>query len=406
MEFNTLLLHGKSAGNYPDGATLPPIVQSSAFRCESAGDHEKIFAHKKTGFAYTRIGNPTVAAFENRLNELEGGSGTVASASGMSAIASTVLTIAEAGDEVITSGELYGGTLEFFKDIERLGIKTHFLNELTPESIEKAANGKTRLIFGEFVSNPSLKTLDIPSLSEAAHKAGVPLVIDSTTVTPYTAKPLLLGADIVIHSSSKYLNGGGNSIGGAIVDGAKFKWDFEKFTALGDFKKYGNFAFQVRLRTDTWANFGGCLSPMNAYMNVVGMETLGLRMERICENAMALAKALQEAGVSVNYLGLPEHVSHGLCKKYLNGNGGGILTFRAGTKQKAFRVLDSLKYVQIISNIGDIRTLAIHPASTIFVHNPVSMQEAAGVFEDTIRVSVGIEDKEDIIQDFLNALEI
>ena len=406
MRFNTKLLHGKSTSGFESGQTLPPISQVSAFSHESMEDLEKVFDHKKMGFAYTRIGNPTVAAFEQKINELEGGAGAVCTSSGMSAITSAILTVCESGDEIIAGSGLYGGTIGLFHDLEKLGIHTVFAADLTADAVRGLINEKTRLIFTELISNPSLKVADVAGIANAAHEAHVPLFVDSTTATPFISRPLLLGADVVIHSTSKYLNGGGNSIGGVIVDGGKFKWDFEKHTALSGFKKYGQMAFSVRLRTDVWQNLGGCMAPMNAYLSYIGTDTLGLRMERICSNADRLAQALDEVpGIKVNYLTLKSHPYHRFVKSELGGYGGGILSFRAGSKARAFAIIDALKYVCIASNIGDIRTLVIHPASTLYVQASPEEMEAAGVYEDTVRVSVGIEDIEDLIEDFTQAIE-
>ena len=262
------------------------------------------------------------------------------------------------------------------------------------------------LISIEMISNPALQVLDVATVSKIAHDSQIPLFVDSTTATPFIIKPISYGADVVIHSTSKYLNGGGNSIGGVIVDGGKFAWDTTKHTALAEFKKYGKFAFLVRLRTDIWENLGGCMAPMNAFLSCIGLDTLGLRMERICNNADKLAKALSELeGIEVNYLTLGNHPYHDYVEKELKGYGGGILTFRAGSKERAFRIINSLQYALIASNIGDIRTLVIHPASTLYLRTDKEETEAAGVFEDTIRISVGIEDSEDLIRDFVSAVK-
>ena len=403
--FDTKLLHGKTKSGYGQRELLPPVSQVTAFQYESMEELEKVFAHKSMGYAYTRIGNPTLASFESKINELEGGAGAVCCSSGMAAISAALLCICSSGDEIIAGSGLYGGTIDLLHDLEKLGIHTVFADKLSSKRIEELVTDKTRVVFGELISNPSLTVLDITEVSDAAHKAGIPLIVDSTTATPYVARPLQLGADIVIHSTSKYINGGGNSIGGIIVDGGTFKWDFEKHTALSEFKKYGKMAFVCRLRTDIWENLGGCMAPMNAFLSYIGVDTLGLRMERICENADALANALdKEPDIEVNYLTLPSHPYHEYVEKELNGYGGGILTFRAGTKERAFKIINSLNYAFIASNIGDLRTLVIHPASTLYLHSGAKETEAAGVYEDTVRVSVGIENKEDLIEDFLNAI--
>lgn len=405
MNFNTILLHGKTRRNYAAGATLPPIAQSNAFRYESAEEIAAVFANRKPGFAYTRIGNPSITDFETRVQEIEGGAGAVATSSGMAAITNTILNITNAGEEIIMASDLYGGTLDLMKDLEGLGIKVHKVKNFSEEELLPLLNDKTRLIFAEFVSNPSLMVVDIPAISKIAHEHGVPLVIDSTTVTPYAAQPLKLGADIVIHSSSKYINGTGNAISGVIVYNGKFKWDFDRFSALSEYKKYGTMAFLVRLRKDLWENLGSCIAPINAFLNVLGIETLGLRMQRINYNADRLAKALYAKGIDVNYLTLENNPYHGLCEELLGGNGGGIMTLRAGSKEKAFQVINSLKIPCIASNIGDVRTLVLHPSTTIFSKCTIEEREAAGVYEDTIRVSIGIEDADDLIEDFIQAFD-
>ncbi len=404
--FNTGLLHGQASRGYGQREILPPISQVTAFQYESMEELERVFAHKKMGYAYTRIGNPTLASFEAKINELEGGMGAVSCSSGMSAISSAILAICESGDEIIAGRGLYGGTIDLLRDLERLGIHTVYADTLSGESVRRLVNKRTRAVFGEVISNPALKVIDIKEVSDAAHENGIPLIVDSTTATPFIVKPIRFGADIVIHSTSKYINGGGNAIGGIIIDSGRFKWDFEKFRTLSGFEKYAGMAFLLRLRTDLWENLGGCMAPMNAYLSFIGADTLGLRMQRICENADALARALDaEKEIRVSYLTLESHPCHGYVDSQLGGYGGGILTIAAGTKERAFRLIDSLKYAMIASNIGDMRTLVIHPASTLYIHSGVDEKKAAGVFDDTVRVSVGIEDKEDLISDFQNAIK-
>ncbi len=406
MEFNTKLLHGSTSKGYAEGEILPPISQVSAFRYENMEDLEKVFQHKSRGYAYSRIGNPTLSSFERRISEIEGGIGAVCTSSGMSAIASALLAVCNSGDEIIAGSCLYGGSINLFHDLEKLGIHTIFLNELTESNLKETITDKTRVIFSELISNPALNVLDIPTVSKVAHEANIPLFVDSTTATPYIARPLSLGADVVIHSTSKYINGGGNSIGGVIVDGGRFKWDFTRHTALEEFAQFKNLALLIRLRTDLWENLGGCMAPMNAFLSFIGMDTLGLRMERICSNADKLAKALALVeGIKVSYLTLDDHPCHRFVDEELNGYGGGILNFRAGSKEKAYKIINSLKYSMIASNIGDLRTLVIHPASTLYARTNREEMEAAGVYDDTIRVSLGIEDSKDIIEDFLSAIE-
>ena len=405
MYFNTSLLHGKNTAQYADGATLVPVFQSNAFCCQTMEDLERVFSYKKPGFAYSRIGNPTVAAFEQRISELEGGIGAVATSSGMAAVSHTLLSLLVPGDEIIAAGCLYGGTIGLFDDLERLGIHTHFVSRLDEESIRAAVSSRTRCVFGEVIANPALSVLDIRAAARAAHTAGLPLIVDNTTATPFLCRPLSLGADIVIHSASKYIVGSGDAISGVVVDGGSFSWDRAHLPALAGFEKFGKLAFLMRLRTDIHENLGGCLSPMNAFLGILGLETLGLRMERICENAARLAEALKGAGIPVNYPALDESPCRDLCREQFRGLGGGILTFRTGSAESARKVINRLRYACIASNIGDIRTLVLLPSTTIFLKNTDRQKADAGVFEDTVRVSVGIEDAEDLIEDFLTALE-
>ena len=404
--FQTELLHGRSSRRGGNGATLPEISQCTAYAYDTAEELERVFAGRAPGFVYTRIGNPTVSAFEQRVNELEGGAGAAACASGMAAIAATLLNILSAGDEVIAPGALFGGTLDLFRDLEKFGITVRYVPELTPENVENAVNGRTRAVFGEVISNPALQVADVKALAESVHGLGLPLILDSTTATPFLVRPIELGADLVIHSASKYMNGCGSAVGGVIVDSGRFAWDPERYPALKDYRKFGKLAFLARLRNDTGRNFGACLAPANAYLNVLGLETLGLRMDRICRNAYELAAALSGMdGIEVRYPLLPDSPYRELCRTQLGGRGGGILTFRAGSRERASRIINSLALAETATNIGDVRTLVIPPASTIFLHSTEEERAAAGVYEDTVRVSVGIEDPEDLIADFTQAVE-
>ena len=405
MKFNTSLLHIGKANDNANGSTLPPVYQVSAFACESAEQLEKVFNNKAAGFSYTRVGNPTISAFENRIAALEGGIGAVACSSGMAAITAVLLNILRSGDEVIVSTGLFGGTIDLFGDLEAFGIKAHFLEAITYESVAAAANENTRAVFTELIGNPKLDVVDLDSVSKACKELGIPLIVDSTTATPYIIQPLKHGADIVVHSSSKYINGGGNSISGIIIDGGKFKWDKEKFPGLGEYAKFGPFSFISKLRNGLWRNTGGCLSPFNAFMNIVGLETLGLRMERCCDNALKLAEFFDLTdNIQVNYPALPSSPYYELVQRELSGKGGAIVTIRAGSKEKAFKLMDSIEFASVATNIGDVRTLVIHPASTIYTHNTEQQRISAGVYDDTIRISVGIEDIDDLIEDFRQAI--
>ena len=345
MEFQTKLLHGKAVDNYANGSTVPPVSLANAFAYESSEQLEKVFQNRAPGFAYTRIANPTVDAFERRVNELEGGIGGVACSSGMSAVTLSLLNILQAGDEVIAGSALFGGTLDLLHDLEAFGIKVHFIPRVEKALIEPFLTDKTRAVFGEIVGNPALNVMDVRETADFLHGKGVPLIVDSTTSTPYLLNPIQYGADVVGHSTSKYINGSGDAISGIIIDSGNFSWSPERYPGMKEYKKYGKFAYLVKLRNGIWRNMGGCLAPMNAYLNIIGMETLGLRMERVCNNAFRLAQALEKLeGVSVNYPLLESSPYHELAEKQLSGKGGAILTIRAGSKERAYKLINHQKY--------------------------------------------------------------
>ena len=405
MRFNTDLLH---AGKIKDskGATLPPIYQSSAFEQETSEDLAGIFGGRKMGFCYTRVANPTVSAFEERINKLEGGLASVACASGMAAISMALLNILQAGDEIISSASLYGGSIDLFRDIEAFGIKTIYVKNNDWDEIENAFTDKTKVVFAETIGNPCLDVTDIDKLSEIAHSHGVPLVLDNTTATPYLVKAIEHGADIVVNSSSKYINGSSNSISGILTDSGNFKWTKDRYPVLGEYLKYGKFAFVSKLRNGLYRNVGVCLSPLNAYLNIIGLETLGLRMDRQSDNAYQLAKWFEEnyKDIKVNYPGLESSDWHDVAKRVLKNGFGGILTIRVGSKERAFEIMNKLQIPFILSNIGDTKTLVVHPSSTISLHSTEKELEDSGVYDDLIRISVGIEDIDDLIADFKQAI--
>ena len=403
--FNTDLLH---AGKIKDskGATLPPIYQSSAFEQETSEDLAGIFGGRKMGFCYTRVANPTVSAFEERINKLEGGLASVACASGMAAISMALLNILQAGDEIISSASLYGGSIDLFRDIEAFGIKTIYVKNNDWDEIEKSFTEKTKVVFAETIGNPCLDVTDIDKLAEIAHSHGVPLVLDNTTATPYLVKAIEHGADIVVNSSSKYINGSSNSISGILTDSGNFKWTKDRYPVLGEYLKFGKFAFVSKLRNGLYRNVGVCLSPLNAYLNIIGLETLGLRMDRQSDNAYQLAKWFEEnyKDIKVNYPGLESSDWHDVAKRVLKNGFGGILTIRVGSKERAFEIMNKLQIPFILSNIGDTKTLVVHPSSTISLHSTEKELEDSGVYDDLIRISVGIEDIDDLIADFKQAI--
>lgn len=407
MEFNTKVLHGRFHTDPHTGATMIPIAQVSAFTQPSAEQMEKVFSNQMPGFAYSRLQNPTVMAFEQQIAELEGGVAAVACASGMAAVSMALLNVLQAGDEIIATSRLYGGTLSLFHDLEKLGIKTKFAVQGKPEYCKPLITAETKLIFTEVISNPGLDVADVEGLAELAHENGIPLIVDNTTATPVLFRPLQHGADVVIHSSSKYINGHGSAISGVIVGGGNFLWDGKHWPVLKDFCGMPKLAYLSRLRNDLWQHFGPCLAPQNAFLNMLGLETIGLRVERASGNAQALAEALEQlSGIyAVNYPGLKNSSSYPLTKVFSGGKAGAILTFRTGSKTRAFQIINHLKYASIVSNIGDVRTLVVHPASSLFVHSGKEERERAGVYDDLIRVSVGIENIEDLIQDFTEAIQ-
>lgn len=406
MRFNTALLHSGKMGDEHTGATLTTVCQSSAFYQSSAEQHEKLFHNKANGFSYTRINNPTIVAFEERMTALEGGLASIACSSGMAAITNALLNIVNAGQEIIAGTSLYGGSIDVFHDFEAFGIKTVFVDVSDEQAVEAAVTDRTRVIFAETVGNPKLDVVDIKKLADIAHRHGLPLVMDNTVATAYLVQPLALGADIVVNSTSKYINGSSNSISGVLTDSGRFKWDRERYPGMAEYAKFGKFAYTAKLRNGLFRNTGACMAPQTAFYNLIGMETLGIRMERICENAMALARFLEQApGITVNYPGLESSSWHGIATRQLTRGFGGILTIRVGSKERAFALMNALSIPKIVSNIGDTKTLIIHPESTLNAHSTEEEKTDAGVYDDLIRISVGIEDIEDLMEDFTHALQ-
>ena len=404
MRFTTRLLHEAFAPDAATGATTQPLYQTSAFYQPTAEEMARVFAGRKPGFVYTRVNNPTIARFEQRVNALEGGVGAVACASGMAAVSHAVLNILSQGDEILASGGLYGGTSSLFRDFASYGSGVRYAAGERVADFRAALTERTRLIYIETIGNPKLDVVDIAALSELAHAHGVPLFVDNTVTTPYLCQPLAHGADVVIHSTSKALNGNGNSIGGIVVSGGKFRWDAARFPKLREYP-FGPMSYLVRLRMRMVTDYGGCMAPFNAYLTGIGLDTLALRLDRITANALSLATFFAARGERVNYPGLPEHPSHALAARQFGGRYGAMLTLRLGTRERAFRFIDALHYALNVSNIGDARTLVIHPASTIFLHASEEEKANAGVTDDLVRINVGLEDIEDLQEDFAQALD-
>ena len=416
----TLAVH---AGYSPDPTTRSvavPIYQTVAYAFDSTQHGADLFDLKVPGNIYTRIMNPTTDVLEQRVAALEGGIAALALASGQSAITYAIQTIAEAGDNIVSSSALYGGTYNLFAHtLPQFGIQTRFADYRDPDAFGKLIDGRTKAVFVESIGNPRGNITDIEAVAKVAHAHGVPLIVDNTVASPYLLRPIDHGADIVVHSLTKYLGGHGNSIGGAIVDSGRFPWaeHRERFPRLNEpdvsyhgvvyTEALGPAAYIGRARVVPLRNTGAALSPFNAFLILQGIETLALRMERINQNTLAVARYLQQhAKVAwVNYAGLEDHPEHALARKYLPRGASGLLTFGLpGGREAGARFLDALQLFTRLVNIGDAKSLATHPAST--THRQLSPEELdkAGVSEDTVRLCVGIEHIDDLVADLEQAL--
>ena len=420
MKLETLAVH---AGYKPDPVTkavVPPIYQTVAYAFDNAQHGADLFDLKVEGNIYTRIMNPTQSVLEERVAALEGGIAALAVASGASAITYAIQTIAETGDNIVSSSALYGGTYNLFAHtFPQFGIETRFADYRDPASFESLIDDKTKAIFVESLGNPQGNVTDIEAIAAVAHKHGVPLIVDNTVPSPYLCRPIEHGADIVIQSLTKYLGGHGNSLGGAIIDSGKFPWAEHKarFKRLNEpdvsyhgvvyTEALGAAAFIGRARVVPLRNTGAAISPFNAFLILQGIETIALRMDRICDNTLAVAQHLQKNDKVewVNYAGLSDHPDHALVKKYMGGKASGLLTFGLkGGREAGAKFLDALNLFTRLVNIGDVRSLATHPAST--THRQLSPEELvkSGVTEQTVRLCVGIEHIDDLKEDLNQAL--
>jgi O-acetylhomoserine (thiol)-lyase len=415
----TLAVH---AGYSPEPTTKSvavPIYQTTSYAFDSAQHGADLFDLKVPGNIYTRIMNPTTDVLEQRIAALEGGVGALALASGQAAETCAILNIAGSGDNIISSTDLYGGTYNLFRHtLPKLGITTRFVDARDYDGFRKAIDGNTKAFFLELIGNPKLDILDLQQITSIAHEQGVPVIVDATTATPYLCKPFDWGADIVVHSATKYLGGHGSSIGGLLVDSGKFDWAngrFPEFTepdpsyhGLVYTQALGPLAFIIKARVQFLRDIGAALSPFNAFLFLQGIETLGLRMDRHSQNALAVAQYLKEHSkvAWVNYPGLPEHPTYELAKKYLPKGQSGILGFGIkGGKTAGSTFIDNLKLFSHLANIGDAKSLAIHPATTTHSQLTPEEQQLTGVTDDYVRLSVGIETIDDILADLDQALE-
>ncbi len=421
MKIETLAVHAGYSPEPTTKAVAVPIYQTTSYAFDNTQHGADLFDLKVEGNIYTRIMNPTQDVLEKRIAAMEGGVAGLALASGQAAITYSIQTIAEAGDNIVSASTLYGGTYNLFAHtFPQFGIETRFADYREPNAFEKLIDGKTKALYCESIGNPLGNITDFEELAAIAHRHGVPLIVDNTVPTPYLTRPFEHGADIVVHSLTKYLGGHGNSIGGMIVDSGKFPWaeHKQKFRRLNEpdvsyhgvvyTEALGPAAYIGRARVVPLRNTGAAISPFNAFLILQGVETLAVRMERICDNAIAIAKYLKgHKKVSwVNYAGLPDHKDHGLAKKYMGGRPSGILTFGVkGGSAAGAKFQDALKLFTRLVNIGDSKSLACHPAST--THRQLSADELAkaGVTEDTVRLSIGIEHIDDLKEDLEQALK-
>jgi O-acetylhomoserine (thiol)-lyase len=422
--FDTIAVHGGYAPEPTTKAVAVPLYQTVAYAFDSAQHGADLFDLKVTGNIYSRIMNPTQDVLEQRLAALEGGLAALALASGQAATTYSILTIAEAGDNIVASSALYGGTYNLFAHtMPQYGIEVRFADYRKPQTFEPLIDERTKAVFVESLGNPQGNVTDIERMAELAHRQGVPLIVDNTVPTPYLSRPFEHGADIVVHSLTKYLGGHGTSVGGAIVDSGKFPWADHKrrFRRLNEpdvsyhgvvyTEALGPAAYIGRARVVPLRNTGAAISPFNAFLILQGIQTLSLRMDRISDSALKIAHHLRrhDKVASTNYAGLEDHPDHALVKKYLNGKASGLLTFGlkgppGRGRERGARFLDALNLFTRLVNIGDVRSLATHPAST--THRQLSPEELskAGVAEDMVRLSIGLEDIEDLTADLDHAL--
>ena len=419
LSLETLALH---AGQSADPTTLSravPIYQTSSYVFRSSEHAANLFGLKEFGNIYTRLMNPTTDVLEQRLAQLDGGVGALAFASGQAAITAAILNIAKAGDNLVSTSYLYGGTYNLFHyTLPRLGIQVRFVDSSNPENIRGAIDDRTRLVYSESVGNPKNNVDDFEAIAAIAHEAGIPFVVDNTVTTPYLFRPLEHGADVVVYSLTKFIGGHGTSIGGAVVDGGTFPWNNGKFPEFSDpepsyhgvrfWDAVGNLSYIIRMRVTILRDMGGCLSPFNSFQFIQGLETLHVRMARHVENAEKVATWLEQQPLVswVNYPGLSSHKDHARAKRYLPNGAGAIIGFGIkGGAEAGKKFIDSVKLLSHLANIGDAKSLVIHPAST--THQQLSEQEqiASGVTSDFIRLSIGIENVADIIADIEQALQ-
>lgn len=405
--FSTVAIHGNPILRENIGSLRYPLYDSVAFEVETSRDLELAFGGRKPQHTYSRITNPTVDEFEDRIRALTNSYGVVALSSGMAAISNTILALTTAGDNIVASKHLFGHTYSLFLEtFHRLNIVVKFVNFLSEEEIIGAIDKNTRCIFFETVSNPQLEIPDIYKICEIAAEKEVPVIIDNTFLTPYLFDSKKAGVAVEILSTTKYISGGATSVGGVIIDNGIFEWS--KNPHLKELsKKYGNSSLLIRLRREIYRNLGACLSPHNAWLQLLGLETLALRVDKSSQNALTIAKYLKTIPKfsKVNYPALEDNSFYQRTQRFFNGKAGGILTFELNNKEECFKFMDNLKVIRRATNVNDNKTLIIHPATTIFADYSKEKREEMGISEGLLRLSVGIEDVDDLIEDLNRGVE-
>lgn len=402
----TLLVHGPPQ-RHAYGATLPPVAIATAFEHASAEEMEAVFAHRQESFSYSRLGNPTVAALEERITAISRARGTVAVASGMSAVALALLAMVRSGDHIVAGKHVFGGTYTLLDTtLNRLGVSTSWADLRDGAQVVRALRPETRAVIAEAISNPAMTIPDFDAIRAACAPRRIPLIVDATLLTPLLFDAGTTGADVAIYSGSKFLAGAATTLGGLIVDTGRFDWGHDGPDALGDFRRTGAQAYLSRIRQEFMVGIGPCLSPQAAFLQIIGLETLALRLERQRSSAQRIAEWLQRhpSVRSVAYPGLASHADHNRCARYFDGNASCVLSFNLESRDACFRFLNRLQLVRRAANLGDTQSLALHPASTIYQAFWPAQRDELGAPETLIRLSVGIEDVEDIQADLDCAL--
>ncbi len=421
LKFNTLSLH---AGQEPDpktGSRATPIHQTTSYLFDDTDHAAALYNLEQPGHIYSRISNPTISVLEERLAALEGGVGSIATASGMAAFFLTIATLMDKNSHIVSSNSIYGGTHNILSyTLPRFGITTTFVDPRKPQDFKKAIRGNTKLIFAETIGNPNAEVLDIEKISKIAHQAKIPLMVDSTFTTPYLMQPIKLGADIVMHSLTKFIGGHGIAIGGAVIDSGKFNWreskkfpnltkPYDGYNGLIFEQEFGPHALTMRMRSEGMKDFGACLSPTNAFYILQGLETLPIRMNKHIENTREVVSFLTECEEIewINYPSLKSHKDYNLSKKILPKGAGAIFSFGIrGGKTAGKKLIENVHLASHLANVGDAKTLIIHPASTTHQQMSKKSLEKAGIKENLIRISVGLEDSSDIIEDLKYAIRM